>query len=267
MRAILLLSAMAAPLVSAAQQTPRPVILILGTYHMANPGHDIHSTRVDDVLSPRRQKEIADLLIVLKRFQPTKIAVESHVGSQRLTREYSDYLTGKYTLTRNEIDQIGYRLAKELGHATIYPVDEDGDFPFLRVRNYAVANGRKNQFDAEQDRVGVRVNAENAYLASHSVTQALQLLNSDSATTRAVGEYYTGFLPFGEPFEYAGADLLASWFQRNIRIYQNIRALVTSPADRVLVIYGSGHLGWLRQMVASDPTVALRTLADVEETH
>jgi hypothetical protein len=31
------------------------------------------------------------------------------------------------------------------------------------------------------------------------------------------------------------------------------------------VIYGSGHLGWLRQIVASDATVRLRTLADVTD--
>ena len=80
---------------------------------------------------------------------------------------------------------------------------------------------------------------------------------------RAVGEYYRGFVPFGEPFEYAGPDLLAAWFQRNIRIHRNVLALIASPNDRVLVIYGSGHLGWMRQNVANDPTVQLRKLADL----
>jgi hypothetical protein len=32
--------------------------------------------------------------------------------------------------------------------------------------------------------------------------------------------------------------------------------------ERVLVIFGSGHLGWLRQAVASDPTLRLRKLAE-----
>jgi uncharacterized protein DUF5694 len=65
-----------------------------------------------------------------------------------VSREYSDYLVGKYALTRNEIDQIGYRLAKELGHRSIFSVDVDGDFPYLRVVNYAKANGLKWKFDA-----------------------------------------------------------------------------------------------------------------------
>jgi hypothetical protein len=91
---------------------PRAEVLVLGVYHMANPGHDIFNTKADDVLAPKRQQEIAELAQVLKKFAPTKIAIEADVWSQRVPKEYSDYLAGRYTLTRNEIDQIGYRLAK-----------------------------------------------------------------------------------------------------------------------------------------------------------
>ena len=62
-------------------------ILILGTYHMANPGHDIFNMEADDVLLPKRQKEIAQLIDVLKKFRPTKIAIESDVWSKRRTQE------------------------------------------------------------------------------------------------------------------------------------------------------------------------------------
>jgi len=41
-------------------------------------------------------------------------------------------------------------------------------------------------------------------------------------------------------------------------------ALIKSPNDRILVIYGAGHLGWLRQMIANDSAVRLRKLADFE---
>src|SRR5919201_1751390 len=56
-----------------AQTQTRPQILVLGTFHMNNPGRDIHSTQVDDVLAPKRQQEMAELLAVLGRFRPTKI--------------------------------------------------------------------------------------------------------------------------------------------------------------------------------------------------
>ena len=50
-----------------------PEVLVIGVYHMANPGRDIFSTKADDVLVPKRQAEMARLVEVLKRFHPTKI--------------------------------------------------------------------------------------------------------------------------------------------------------------------------------------------------
>jgi len=259
---VLLFGLLAIPNASWPQSAPRAEILVLGTYHMANPGHDIYNMQADNVLSAKRQQEIAQLIEVLKRFHPTKIAIEAEVGSQRVTREYADYLAGKYTLSTNEIDQIGYRLAKELGHRAVYPVDVDGDFPYLRVRNYAKANGLETKFAAIEAKTGTMVKEQGDFLQSHTVLETLEFMNSDAMVGKAVAMYFE-FVPYGEPFEYAGPDLLALWYQRNIRIYRNIVTLIKSPNDRILVIYGAGHLGWLRQDVASDPAVRLRTLADL----
>lgn len=259
---VLMLWLVVVPMVVSAQSGRRPEILVVGTYHMANPGHDIHNMQADDVFSARRQQEIAQLIEVLKRFRPTKIAVEAHVASRRVRQEYADYLAGRYTLSRNEVDQIGYRLAKELGHPAIFPVDEDGEFPYLRVLNYAKANGLKEKFDSLQASTGARVKAQGELLRTHTVLETLEYMNADSTVARDVASYYA-FVAFGEPYEYAGPDLLARWFERNIRIYRNIVALITSPEDRVLVIYGSGHLGWLQQNVEHDASVRLRRLGEL----
>src|SRR6266576_5647931 len=98
---VLFLGVLAFPIASWAQSDVRPEILVLGTYHMANPGHDIHNMQADDVLSPKRQQELTQLIEVLKRFHPTKIAIEAEVGNQRVPQQYSDYLAGKYVLSRN----------------------------------------------------------------------------------------------------------------------------------------------------------------------
>ena len=59
-------------------------VLVLGTYHMANPGHDIFNMKADDVLASKRQAEMAELIEVLKKFHPTKIAVESDAGTEKI---------------------------------------------------------------------------------------------------------------------------------------------------------------------------------------
>jgi hypothetical protein len=108
------------PLPSLSQQSPaekpaaaaRVEVLVLGTYHMANPGRDIVNMQVDDVLAPRRQAEIAEVIAVLKKFRPTKIAIEAAWDNDALLKRYTDYVDGKYQLSRNETEQIGFRLAR-----------------------------------------------------------------------------------------------------------------------------------------------------------
>ncbi len=240
--------------------TARAEVLVLGVYHMANPGRDIFNMKADDVLDPKRQAEITELLAVLKKFQPTKIAIEADPYGRR-PQEYADYLAGKHTLSRNENDQIGYRLAKELGHTKIYPVDADGDFPFQRFTNYAKGSGRAKELEALMGDVGATVKAQGEYLASHTVLETLLYMNADAKVTQDVGFYYRQ-AHFGEPGDWAGPDLVSDWFRRNMRIYSNIVKLVESPNERVLVIYGAGHLGWLRQNFASDPSFRLRKLSE-----
>ncbi|MBZ5664545.1 MAG: DUF5694 domain-containing protein [Acidobacteriia bacterium] len=258
----LFLAVLAISVVSWAQPDARPEILVLGTYHMSNPGRDIYNMQADDVQSSKRQQEIAQLIEVLKRFHPTKVAIEADIDSQKVGHEYSDYVAGKYTLSRNEIDQIGYRLAKELGHHAIYPIDVEGEFPMQRVANYAKASGRAEKFDAMMAGMGTLVKEQDDFLRSHTVLDTLEYMNSDSMAVKGMAFYYA-IVPYGEPGDYAGPDLLALWYQRNIRIYHNIVKLIESPNERILVIYGAGHLGWLQQDIANDATVRLRKLADL----
>jgi hypothetical protein len=258
----LFLGGLAISIAAWAQSDARPEILVLGTYHMANRGRDVFNLQADDVLSPKRQGEMAQLIEVLKRFHPTKIAIEANLENQQVGREYSDYVAGKYTLSRDETNQLGYRLAKELGHHAVYPVNVEGEFPIQRVANYAKANGRAGKLDAMMASMGALVKEQDDFLRSHTILQMLEYINSDSMTAKNMALYYAS-VPFGEPDDYAGPDLLALWYQRNIRIYHNIITLVESPNDRILVIYGAGHLGWLQQDIVNDATVRLRKLADL----
>ena len=246
---------------AAAAAPQRAEVLVLGVYHMANPGNDIFNTEADDVLAPKRQAEIVELTEVLARVRPPRIAVEARFSSGATASRYEEYLAGTHELSRNEVEQIGFRLARQLGHETVYPVDVSGEFPFLRLQDYAKANDRMEEFEALMDEIGETVEAQSAYLRSHSVLEALLRMNSDESVAESVGFYYRQ-AHLGEPWNWAGADLVSAWFQRNMRIYSNIVGLMDGPDERVLVIFGAGHLGWLQQSVTSDPTVRLRKLAE-----
>lgn len=266
--ALSLVALTAMGVMAAAQGTPsnaeakRAEVLVLGVYHMANPGHDILNMQADDVLALQRQQEIAEVEAVLRRFRPTKIAVEADYGTDVVAKRYADYLAGTHPLSRNEIEQIGFRLAKDLGHSTVYSVDADSDFPIQRVIDYAKATGESAKLDGIMTGGwGEMVKAMGEHLKTHTVLQTLLYVNSDARVAQAVGLYHL-VARFGEPGDYAGPDLLAEWYRRNIRIYNNVMKLVAGPDERVLVIFGAGHLGWLRQDFASDPTLRLRKLEE-----
>ena len=244
-----------------AQPAARAEVLVLGVYHMANPGKDMFNPKADDVLATERQAEIAQLIAVLKQFNPTKIAVEGDLWDDRITTRYADYAAGKHELSRNEIEQIGYRLAKTLGHKTVYPADADVEFPYQRIVDYAKGSGRSKELDAINGDIGAMVKAQDQYLASHTILETLLYMNSEDRVAQDVGFYYR-FAHFGEPGDWAGADLVSDYFRRNMRIYSNVTRLVDSPNERLLAIFGAGHLGWLRHEISSDPTLRLRKLAE-----
>ena len=88
-------------------------VLLLGTFHFGYPnadGHKVDSSKFIDVLSSVRQKEMEELAQVIQRFRPTRIYVEGWNQSFHDSL-YKAYLQGTYNLGRNEIYQLGYRVA------------------------------------------------------------------------------------------------------------------------------------------------------------
>lgn len=244
----------------AASEPKKAHVLVLGTFHMANPGHDIFNLKVDDVLTEKRQKEIAETVATLKKFRPTKIAIESDPGGKRV-QLYQDYLDGKYTLTRNEIDQLGFRLAKELGHKKIYPIDADGDFPFDKVQEFAKKNGKQKALDEWMAAIPKMLDKESEILKNGTISDLLLFMNRKEQV-REDQEYYMDFAQFADGKEYPGPDLLAEWYRRNARIFANLRSIITSPEERVLVIYGAGHLYWLQRDVLDSRDLELERFVE-----
>ena len=119
------------------QTTQKPTIMILGSTHLANDGLDVFNTKMDDVRAPKRQGEIEQLVTQLKAFQPTKIALEvdEKTDGAKFHTNYQGYLNGMYELNQSETDQVGFRLAKQMGHPKLYCVDYRLDYrkddPFI----------------------------------------------------------------------------------------------------------------------------------------
>jgi hypothetical protein len=53
----------------------KPTVMLLGTFHM-RPSSDMHQLELDNLLAPKRQEEIREVVDRMKRYNPTKVAVE-----------------------------------------------------------------------------------------------------------------------------------------------------------------------------------------------
>lgn len=230
------------------QSSTKPKVIVLGTFHFDNPGLDIVNTKIDDVFAPKRQKEILEIIRLLKKFKPTKIAIEANYGNQKIEQQYNDYLNNKYQLTRNEIDQIGYRLAKELGHKKIYPTDWSGNFDFEKVQDFAKINEQKEKLDELINIVKLRSDADEKFLQNHTFRQYFRKINLP-ATLQTDMEFYFHLVDFGKDENYVGTDVLTQWYERNLKIYTNIVRITENPNDRILVLYGAGHAFLLNQFL------------------
>ena len=230
-------------------------LMLLGTYHMGNPGADQFNLEADDVLAPKRQTEIEEVVKKLAAFKPTKICVEAPFGDSATISRYREYLAGKRELRRSEEEQIGFRLAKMLGHETIYPIDVrmNLDQPGLEqviASNPAVHGARMGSLE----KLGADAIAKmDQWLKEGTIGDMLYEMNRPEFLDLNYELYLRIFLPTVEGDNYAGADLVAAWNQRNLRIMSNLHQIGCTPEDRVLVVYGQGHVPLFERIAKDSP--------------
>lgn len=250
---------------------PQPQVLLLGTFHFNYPGLDAHvtdQTKQVDVLDTERQQELKELLEVIMRFKPTKLCVETQ--GAWLWHEYQEHKAGK-PLGRNEYYQLGFNIMDLAGLDTLYAVDAH---PLVMDLRYGEDSLRYAAWidslytgwdwggaDTISQLYGELYKAQDTYEASHSLTDIFLTLNNEHNLDRDFGAYLNGGFMLRD---FDGADILSiHWYSRNLRIFRNIKRITTSPDDRILVIFGAGHMGILRHLFDCDPTYRVRTLKEL----
>ena len=225
-------------------------VMVLGVFHLENPGRDIANIQVDDVLAPKRQAEIDQILDGLARYNPTKIAVESQrrLPGTSLSENYPKFLAGTLPVSRNEVVQFGFRLAQRLKHPNVYATDVDGEFPFDAVMAYAKKSGRDAAIGQQIQWIQGEIAKQSELLKAHSLSALLRVQN-DPSLIASGNKFYLDLLTYGSGDEQPGAAVVSGWYTRNIRICALI-AQTAQPGDRLLVIFGSGHAYLLRHCLS-----------------
>ena len=238
-----------------ADAAPQADFLFVGSYHMGNPGRDVHNTKADDVLRPQRQREIADVARLIARYRPTKVMVEADASGQAaLHAKFAESCHGKRPLERNEIEQLGFRIACHQKLGTVHAVDWNQLGPIkdedsIDYRAAVERHGQQAQYQAHMALGRAEADKEQRLLDQGSVGDMLRYLNSEAYLEQNARAYFRiGLLGTAE--DPIGANWVQLWFGRNLAIFNNI-VRHTERGDRVLVIYGAGH-GNLQRQLARD---------------
>ena len=231
-------------------------IAILGVFHFSNPELDIvKQQHKKDILSAQGQKEVDVILEQIEKFQPTKILVECDIKDDSvLNVQYKKYINNRFQLKENEIYQIGFKLAKRLGHVKLWAIDSPMWFAeekdsLLFDENYC------NMYPLSH-----RHNYDSFYEEGDSLQMALPLwdylkyLNRVDTQRKEHQVYLTKYATVGTGDSYVGVNVVSNWYKRNLKIYANICNITNyTNNERLLLIIGAGHTHLLNQFFTDSP--------------
>ncbi len=232
-----------------------PKIFLVGTFHFEYYNKD--ANKVDkqkqvDILSDEKQKELNQLLDYIAKFKPTKICIEAPEKWDAMGK-YKSYKLGKTPLGKDEIQQIAFRLMERFKLDTVYSVDAKAVYEdLMESKDSTIINPYferifKNYTFKSNPNYKKWIEYETEMNLRTPLLEYFRYFNSEKRFLRDYGFYLTEDFKNGK---YEGADALATyWYDRNLRIFRNIQRITTAPNDRILVLFGAGHISILDQLL------------------
>lgn len=260
---------------------PKAKVMVLGVFHFDDAGLDdykpVHQV---DIHSEKRQAEIHDLVNKLKDFRPTKIGLEfKYKAMARMDSLYTLFRDGQFDLPANEIYQLGFRLADLSELQRVYGIDAPGEnYPAISSLSQEKYQGKAAKYTqlglAEKPNTTIWYSKyqelyqyEDSLKMEIPFEEYLLYLNSPERITTGHGQYLVDSFKFGfgREGDFFGADMKTRWYNRNLRILQNIYRIIDSVDDRVVIIIGAGHLPILKHAIISSPELEWVEVADYLE--
>jgi len=221
--------------------TPTAKVMVVGTFHF-------HQTNSPNILDARHQKDVIALVDQLAVFGPNHIGLEcTKAEEDGINHEYQEWLSGSHDLTKNERQQVGFRLAKKLDVKTLSCIDADHppapNFDGLNgwdaFNEYAKERGEFDGFSTWIPKLEAYTKEAQSFMEKASLADIMNWQNGADAD-HSNGRMLMIEVTVGVNDRWVGADWLGRFQGRNIRMFAATQKLV-SRSDRILILVGNAH--------------------------
>lgn len=244
-------------------QTKKIKVYLLGTFHFNQV-----DTLLYDVNDEKHQRSIANLSNIITGLKPSKVFVEKMPEwehKNKVDSLYRAYREGNFRNSRNEIWQVGARVASALNHPHIFQCDQPGMYGILypKIADYAKTHDQQNvlTFSAKGTTKPLTSSINNDSLKKSSdLLEYLRWLNSKRVLETSHAHYINVYPQIGntdvshyDSTYFMGADLTIDWYRRNILIYAKILAQLDYKEDSLFLVIGNDHVPILQQLFNDNP--------------
>ncbi|HKL89929.1 MAG TPA: DUF5694 domain-containing protein [Allomuricauda sp.] len=245
-------------------------LLVVGTFHFNFLGLDEVKTADEnkiDVLKEPKKSELEDLVTYIKKFNPTKIAIEAR-PSWKSMQKFEEYKNGAHRNNRDERYQLGMRIASDLKLDSIYGIDTyslnrdlyDQDSIYLKKLLNKIDWNVEDPFWKYAE---TYFDYRDKKMKDVHLLDFIKAMNTREGHNFNFGLYLTGSFATGGG---QGADKLSIWwYNRNARIFSNLINITQSSQERILVIFGNGHAAILRQLLEASPQYEFVEFSSLED--
>jgi hypothetical protein len=267
MKKILIISVLSLYSIFGFCQSPKIKVYILGTFHF----NQVDSLEYD-VRDDKHQKSIKKLSDIITNLRPEKVFVERMPEwefENNLDSLYQEYRKGNLSRARNEVWQLGARVATNLNHSKLYSCDQPGLYGYWLGEIDDYTKKHKEEFKLEFKGKGMTI-PHTSVVNIDSLRNNSELLNymrwwnSNKVQSTSHAHYINVYPQIGninaytpapkiDSTYYMGANLTVDWYRRNILTYSKMLSQLDYTEKAIFLIIGNDHAPIIKQLFRDNP--------------
>jgi hypothetical protein len=202
------------------------------------------------------KKDIKQIVNQLVRFKPTIICLEIPPTST----DFINTIFQKYKLDQSEkinyseeVNVIGLEVARLSGTKKIYGIDNHIDFNYPKLIELANKNTSDSLYVQSIMKKYKSLNKE-------KLLKQYKLINLKENKMETFN-LYNFLATMHSPKNFEGADIIAEFYKRNLRMFSNFSDIPVTKNDRILIIMGATHTAYFDVFIESSDKYILEDIS------